>query len=115
MNDPGSDRRAAERVVRSTLRVTLVGADYEKLGDLDVVNASASGLLIAGGGQSPLPAAEGSRVEGVIWDAERPGNVPFKASCVRVEPHDGPVQRMALQISWIDPGSYMTYQQLVYR
>ncbi len=115
MSDPGSERRAAERVVRSTLRVTLMGSDYGKLGDLDVVNASTSGLLIAGGAEAPLPTSPGERVEGVIWDTERPGNVPFKASCVRVEPDSGPAQRMALQISWIEPSSYMTYQQLVYR
>ena len=123
MNDSTRERRAAQRVLQPTLRVTLLGSDYERLGDLAAVNASSTGLLVesASVGQllvkseaRPIPLRPRQRCEGVIWDAERPGNVPFRAVVVRVEPEVGPAERLALQITWIEPSAYMAYQQLVY-
>lgn len=114
MVDSTEDRRIAPRVEQPSLRVTLIGADYEPIGDLVSVNASGSGLLLASAGSTPIPVEAGSQLEGAIWDTERPGTVPFRARVVRVEPEDGPVERVALQLTWIEPASYITFQQLVY-
>jgi len=123
MGEKTQERRGAERVVQPTLRVTLLGSDYERLGDLAAVNASTTGLLVesvtasqltVGSETRPIPLRPKQRCNGVIWDTERPGNVPFRATVVRVEPEDGPAERLALRLTWIDPSAYMTYQQLVY-
>ncbi len=123
MSDQTQERRGAERIVRPSLRVTLLGSDYERLGDLQAVNASTTGLLVQSATEAglmvsaddrPIPLRAKQRCEGVIWDVDRPGNVPFRAVVVRVEPEDGPAKRLALQITWIEPSAYMTYQQLVY-
>jgi len=94
--------------------VTLIGSDLERLGDLVSINASSSGLLVASATSSPIPVIVGQALEGVIWDTESAGNVPFRARAVRIEPAEGPVTRLALQLTWIDPSSYMAFQQLVY-
>ncbi len=123
MGDQQQDRRGAERVVRQTLRVSLLGNDYERLGDLQAVNASATGLLVQSATDAglmvnaedrPIPLRPKQRCEGVIWDTDRPGNVPFRAVVVRVEPAVGPARRLALRLTWIEPSAYMAYQQLVY-
>jgi len=96
------------------LRVTLMGADYDRLGDLVSINASSSGLLVASATSSPIPIAVGQQIEGVIWDTDSAGSIPFRARAVRVEPDEGPTTRLAIQLTWIEPSAYMTYQQLVY-
>lgn len=123
MGESTQERRGAQRVVQPTLRVTLLGSDYERLGDLAAVNASTTGLLVESVNSSELvvgsesrtvPLRPKQRCNGVIWDTERPGNIPFRATVVRVEPEVGPAERLALELTWIDPSAYMTYQQLVY-
>ncbi len=114
MNDPSSERRSSTRVVRPTLRLSRMGEGFQKLGTCKVVNASSSGLLIDTDGLfEPLPVI-GELVEGLIWDTEQPGNVPFRAQVVRQEPTDGAADQLGLHISWIEQGKYETYQELVY-
>ena len=108
------ERSRAPRVVRPSLRVTLIGSDYDRIGDLVSINASSSGLLVASATSSPIPVTVGQPLEGVIWDTDSAGNVPFRARVARVEPAEGPVERLGLQLTWIDPSSYMAFQQLVY-
>jgi hypothetical protein len=123
MGESTQERRGAQRVVQPTLRVTLLGSDYERLGDLAAVNASTTGLLVQSVTSAgllvdaearPVPLRPKQRCNGVIWDTERPGNIPFRAVVVRVEPEEGPAERLALELTWIEPSAYMTYQQLVY-
>ena len=114
MTSPTEERRSSTRVVRPTLRLSRMGEGYQKLGTCSLVNASSTGLLIDLEGLfHPLPGI-GDQVEGLIWDTERPGNVPFRAQVVRQEPAEGTATRLGLHLSWIEQGKYETYQDLVY-